>query len=372
MAYRGRLRDWPGFIGALMDSRRFSAILMHSERRPYHLEAAEEARRRSIPVVVTELGYLRPDWMTVELNGNSVDSLFPTDPEAICAIAASAPPIEEGVIYPREHLLETRDDLMTSLPNVFGWFLYPHYRQHGLYHPFVAYARFLWREGQLGARNRAAATVRERLKPPFFLFAMQTDTDFQIRSNAQFHDMAEALTATFASFAANAPTDARLVVKKHPGDLGPVHWASRVPDLARAAGIEERVDFVDGLAMSAWCGDCAGVVTVNSSAGVDGLVAGCPVITLAPAIYDVPGLTFQGPLDRFWTEAVPPDAALVEAFHRALAASIQVRGTIYARAGTKAAASAIAERILAGTVGQPGADAMPPPRHVKARALGIR
>lgn len=355
-----------------MERHGIEAVLMHSERRPYHLEAAAEARARGIAVLVTELGYLRPDWMTIELNGNSVDSLFPTDPDAIRAIAAAAPEVDMAIRYPREHLLETRDDLLNSLPNVFFWFLYPHYRQHGLYHPFVAYARFLWREGQKGARDRRARAVRERLNPPFYLFAMQTDTDFQIRTNSQYEDTTEALTDVFASFVAHAPAETRLVVKKHPGDLGPVDWARRVPLLAAAAGVADRVDFVDGLPMSAWCADAAGLITINSSTGLEGLDAGLPTTTLSPSIYDVPGLTYLGPLDTFWTEAEAPDPELFDAFRRALASSIQVRGTIYNREGTHAAAREIAARVAEGRVGQPGAATMPPPRYGRAHTLGIR
>ncbi|WP_108662069.1 capsular biosynthesis protein [Acuticoccus kandeliae] len=355
-----------------MEKHGIDAVLMHSERRPYHLEAAAEARRRGIDVLVTELGYLRPDWMTLEVNGNSVDSLFPTDPDAIRAIAAGAPEVETGVLYPREAGLETVDDLSNSLPNVFLWFLYPHYRAHGLYHPFVAYARFLWREGHKGARDAAAQEVRDRLKPPFFLFAMQTDTDFQIRANSQLENMAEALGEVFASFAAHAPPDARLVVKKHPGDLGPVDWDATVPAIAMVAGIGDRVDFVDGLGMDRWCADAAGLVTVNSSAALDALAAGLPTFAMSPAIYDVPGLTFQGTLDAFWREATPPDPDLFRDFRKALVAAIQVRGTIYSRAGTVRAAEEMAARIAAGTVGHPGATEGPPPRYGRARALGIR
>jgi capsular polysaccharide export protein len=371
-AYRGRKGDFPAFVGAFMERYRIEAVLMHSERRPYHLEAAAQARLRGIAVYVTELGYLRPDWMTLERDGNSVDSLFPADPDAIRAIAKDAPDGASAVRYPRDPGLETKDDLLNSLPNVFLWFLYPHYRPHGLYHPFVAYARFLRREARRGARDAAAAAVRERLAPPFFLFAMQTDTDFQIRSNAQFKDMEEALEVTFASFAAHAPTEARLVVKKHPGDLGPVHWARRVPELARSRGVAGRVVFVDGLPLSDWLAGAAGMVTVNSSAGLESIDAGVPTHCLSPAIYDVPGLSFQGSLDRFWRQATPPDPGLARDFRKALAASIQVRGTIYSREGTRAASEGIAERILSGTVGHPGATAGPPPRHPRARALGIR
>lgn len=370
-AFRGRLADWPDFVGGFIERHGIDCVLMHSERRPYHREAAAEARRRAVTVAVTELGYLRPDYMTLERDGNSVDSLFPVDPDRIRALARAAPPVDGAVVYPREAGLETVDELLNSIPNFVFWLAWPHYRQHGLHHPFVTYARFLWREAQRGRRERAAEAVRAAVARPF-LFAMQTDTDFQIRANSQFADIREALGVVFASFAAHAPAGAVLVVKKHPGDLGPVDWAHTVPRLAAEAGIGGRVHFADGLGMGPWCADAAGLVTVNSSAAVDALAAGVPTLALSPAIYDVPGLTFQRGLDAFWTEATPPDAALFAAWRRALAASVQVRGTIYSRAGTERAASEMAERIAAGSVGLPGAGEGPPPRHARARALGIR
>ncbi len=370
IAYRGRLADWPGFVAAAMERHRVDAVLMHSERRPYHREAAAEARARDIDVLVTELGYLRPDWMTLERNGNSIDSLFPVDPEAVRALAAGAAEPDPAVRHPREAGLETADDLKNSLPNVFLWFLYPHYRTHGLHHPFVAYARFLAREARRGARDAAARSALERLAGRHFVFAMQTDTDFQIRSNSQFAGMADALATVLPSFAEHAPADAKLVVKVHPGDLGPVRWSHEVPRLACAAGLSDRVELADGLALDDWLVGAAGLVTVNSTAGLEALAAGCPTHALAPAIYDVPGLTHQGPLDAFWTDPSPPDAALVADFRRALAATCQVRGTIYSRAGTRAAAEAMARRIAAGAVGP--TPQREPPRHGKARALGIR
>jgi capsular polysaccharide export protein len=38
----------------------------------------------------------------------------------------------------------------------------------------------------------------------------------------------------------------------------------------------------------------AGVVTVNSTAGLQALREGKPVVALGRALYDMPGLTFQG------------------------------------------------------------------------------
>ena len=91
-----------------------------------------------------------------------------------------------------------------------------------------------------------------------------------------------------------------------------------------------------------------------------------------PTVYDMAGLTHQGGLDGFWAEAAAPDRALFRNFRRALAGTVQVRGTLYDRAGCRAAAEGMAERILAGTVNGAGAYTDPPPRLVKAAAMGVR
>ncbi|MFM7350248.1 MAG: capsular biosynthesis protein, partial [Erythrobacter sp.] len=61
-----------------------------------------------------------------------------------------------------------------------------------------------------------------------------------------------------------------------------------------------------------------GMVTVNSTSGTLALARGVPVVVLGKAVYDIADLTFQGGLDRFWTEATPPDEATFAAFQRVL------------------------------------------------------
>ena len=50
-----------------------------------------------------------------------------------------------------------------------------------------------------------------------------------------------------------------------------------------------------------------GIVLVNSSIGTLALEHGCAVKALGTATYDMPGLTFQGSLDDFWTASMTPD-----------------------------------------------------------------
>ena len=76
-----------------------------------------------------------------------------------------------------------------------------------------------------------------------------------------------------------------------------------------------------------------GVVTVNSTTGTLALAAGVPVIVLGRAVYDVPGITYQGALGDFWHRPGQPDAATFAAFRQVLAHRCLLRGSFSSREG---------------------------------------
>ena len=89
--YTGTPADWPQFIDAYMEREGVTDLIMLGDRRPLHIQAANLARARGTRVFACELGYLRPDWITLERNGMSSYSHFPTDPETIQEIAERVP-----------------------------------------------------------------------------------------------------------------------------------------------------------------------------------------------------------------------------------------------------------------------------------------
>jgi capsular polysaccharide export protein len=97
-----------------------------------------------------------------------------------------------------------------------------------------------------------------------------------------------------------------------------------------------------------------------------------PVKTMGIALYDIPGLTHQGPLDRFWAEAAPPAQADVTALVRLLAAALHVKGDFYSPEGRKAGVTAMADRLDTDGVNGHGAFVPVPPRLEKAAAIGVR
>ena len=132
--------------------------------------------------------------------------------------------------------------------------------------------------------------------------------------------------------------------------------------IARRYGMEGRVHFIDGGNLLRFLTRARGVVTVNSTAGLQAIEKGTPVKVLGVAVYDVEGLTHGGSLDDFWREPTRPDAELSAAFHRLLDATVHVRGNFYSWKGMEAGARAIARRLHERTVNEPGAFVPRPPR----------
>jgi capsular polysaccharide export protein len=373
VAYRGSLAKFPAFVARVMDEHAVTDLVLHGDRRLYHRAAAEAARPRGIVVAATELGYLRPDFMTIERDATATGSHFPEDPDAIRAIAAAVPPPDLALRYRGSFAAQAVPDVVYNLANSLFWFLHPGYRRHTIHHPFADYAawglRLLTeRRRQAEADILLAALVEART--PFFVFAMQLEGDFQVRDHSPYGSLRPALDEVFASFRAHAPADTLLVVKNHPLDNGLEGWRGAIHRLAAVHGLRSRVHFADGGGLAPLVEASRGVVTVNSTAGLEALQRGAAVKTLAPAIYDVPGLVDPGPLDGFWRTPRAPDPALLDAFVRALAATVQVKGTIYSKEGCAAAADAMAARIHDRTLNAPGGYVDPPPRLARARALG--
>lgn len=345
--FRGRFADWRGFVAGALDEHQITDLVLHGDRRPYHIVAAEEARARGIAVIVTDLGYVRPDWITLEYDGMTTYSRFPSDPAAIRALAARLPEPEPGPRVQTPFWLIAALDVVYNLALVFGRPLYPHYRYHSTCHPFAEYAGWLWSRPKKLVMARAVAAEKRRLQAmpgSYFLVPLQLSTDYQIRAHSPFSDLREAVRQIIASFAASG-SGKKLVFVVHPHDNGLIDWSRHVARLAGQFGVADQVLALDGGTPPGLLRNCAGVVTVNSTVGVTALRDGIPVKALGNAVFNVAGLTCQSSLDAFWHDPQPPDRRLMATFLRALIGTTQVTGGYYERAAQACGVASMVERL---------------------------
>jgi capsular polysaccharide export protein len=319
--YRGTLEDWPEVFAQLLAKHQITDVMLFGDCRDHHMGAVELCRAHGVTVWVFEEGYIRPDWVTMENGGVNGHSLLSRDPHWYRDRAAELPPVPQHRKVPSSFRTRALQGLRYNAADVLTRWRYPGWRTHRPWSPLVegmGWARKLMRREERSQQGEALLARLHEAKAGYFLFPLQLDSDAQIRLHSPFAGMSPAIELVLRSFAEHAPENTRLVVKEHPLDNGVRDWQRETSDFAQQFGVADRVDYLGWGDIEAIAEQALGMVTVNSTSGTLALARGVPVVVLGKAVYDLPDLTFQGGLDRFWTTATPPDAATFAAFHRVL------------------------------------------------------
>lgn len=330
--YRGSLEEWPQAFQALLREKAITDVVLFGDCRDHHVAATRVCRMLDVPVHVFEEGYVRPDWVTLELGGVNGHSSLPRDPAWYRETASRLPPVPEHKQVPSSFRRRALEGLAYNAADVLTRWHYPHWTNHRPWHPLVegmGWARKLrnrrWREAQGAALiNQLVAS-----SAPYFLFPLQLDSDAQIRLHSPFAGISHALRLVISSFAENAPAGHRLVVKEHPLDNGVRDWRQVTFDMADLFGVADRVDYLGWGDIVPVAERARGMVTINSTSGTLGLAMGIPVAALGQAIYDMPDITHQGGLDSFWREPEAPDEATFAAFRRVLIEKCLIPGGFF-------------------------------------------
>jgi len=321
------------FLRDLLAREEIEAIVVFGATRRPHRIATRLARELGIEVWAFEEGYFRPDYITLERGGVNADS-------PLAALTVDEIPQTGPVACRRRFPHAFRSMAWYSLcyfaAGMIAGRRYPRYRHHkpfGL-HEAAAWLRAAWRKPLY--RRRERPLVRALLgaeHPPFFLVALQVRSDSQIRVHSPWRRNEDFLAWVMCSFAAHAPPDTMLVVKHHPLDRGHADYRQAIDTLAARFGLAGRVVYVHDAHLPSLLQACDGLVTVNSTTGLQALHHRAPVIVLGRCFYDKPGLTTQGSLDAFWTRPGAVDLATYRRFRQYVIRTSQVNGSFYGNGG---------------------------------------
>lgn len=355
--YRGDAAGWPAFLEAILFGRGITDVVLFGDCRPLHRAAIAAAGSMHVQVHVFEEGYIRPDWVTLEVGGVNGHSTLPRDPEYYLEAARTLPPLGALPGVPSSFARRAREDLAYNLSALLMAPLYPGYRTHRPLPALVEYAGWAWRLARKPAARRRSETALAQLRQqaeqqrPYFVFPLQLDSDYQIRTHSPFAGMQAAIDQVVGSFARDAPAETLLVVKAHPLDDGLVNWRRRTVALARRLGVQDRVVFLDEADIAPLLEGARGCVTINSTSGTLALAKGVPVITLGQAVYDIPRVTYQDTLEQFWSAPVAPERPVWDAFRRTLVHRCLVRGGYFSEEGLGLLVVSSAARLLAAPAG---------------------
>ena len=331
--FRGDLAGWEEHLSRLCVERRPQAILLFGDRRPVHIVACDVARKAGIRVFSFEEGYLRPDFVTLEVGGNNARSPIASQPPVL--------PLEEmprrvrqvGRAFERMALGAT----LYFVIKHFGSRFYPHYKHHRE-RPLVAetlrWMRNLRRKILLSRNDgelcRALAKDHDR---KFFVVALQVHDDLQAVHHGRGWTQEKLIEQSIASFARNAPLGTLLLIRHHPMDRGHRSYAGLVARTAAAHGVSGRVRLLFNGSGPLLLEHAAGFVTVNSTMALSAMYHACPVYAFGEAFYNIEGLVSGGAgeagLDAFWTTPAPVDATLFRQFREYLLHHSQINGNYY-------------------------------------------
>jgi capsular polysaccharide export protein len=346
--YRGTMSAWPMFFDRFLRANRITDVVLYGDCRPVHQSAVRMAKLRGVQVFVFEEGYIRPDWMTLERDGVNGHSQFVRDPHLILSTSRWLPEVPDLPPITADFRRRARDSYWHYHHVVTGRLSFPFYRTHRRHSIIGEGLGWLMKFARSGRRARQAeAALTDVAGKNFVLFPLQLTGDYQIRAHSPFDSMPQAVDYVLDSFAAHAAPDQLLLVKEHPLDASWRNWRRYLSVRANRLGIGERVVCIDGGDLNQLATSAAGMVCVNSTSGTLALEAGIPVVVLGDAVYDIPGITHQFGLDRFWREPQRPDPDLYAAFKKALHAKCLVRGGLASASATETLVTSSVERLLA-------------------------
>ncbi|TVV73377.1 capsule biosynthesis protein [Sphingomonas solaris] len=325
--YRGSSGNWPHFFDSFIRSNRITDLVLFGDCRPLHRAAHGLAALRGLRIHVFEEGYIRPDWVTLELDGVNGNSSLSRDPDWYLEAARTLPPLPEHPPVASSFKRRADDALGYFTNNFFQLPRFPYYRSHRPISPVIEGVGWLRRlAGQKKARERTDAILAQVRETPYFVLPLQLNSDHQIRTHSPFGNMKVAMAYVIESFARSAPPGTVLVIKQHPLDNGLINWRRLARARAAEHGIADRMLFIEEGDIAQIVAGARGVVTVNSTTGTLALGVGVPVAVLGHAVYHIAGITHQGSLDAFWQAPPVPDTHIWDAFCRVLYDRCLIRG----------------------------------------------
>jgi capsular polysaccharide export protein len=332
--FTGKIENFKEFLKGFIKEKKIDLILMYGDYRPYHKIAIEVCQELQIDWYTFEEGYVRPHYITMEKFGVNGFSRLPKDPQFY-------------LMLPDFNILEAKPNEFRFYKKALSCFLhylslellslkFPHYQFYKNYRPYLPYLFGLLR----GVIRKQVYKITEKpifslltneLRKKYFLVPLQVYNDSQVILHSKYNSIKEFIEEVLESFAKNALKEHFIVFKHHPVDRGFVCYKSFIENLGKKLDIRDRVFYVHDLHLPTLIKGSLGVVVVNSTVGLQSLYHNIPVKVMGKAIYDIPGLTFQGSLDDFWKNPGEVDRTLFKKFYGYVIKTTQLNGSFWGR-----------------------------------------
>ena len=285
-------------------------------------------RRLGTAFFVFEEGYLRPDYVTLQQDG--INGYSQLDLRVIKQLQKA-----------NDKPLPTHNRFYKLCLSAIVYYIVARAKQDEFPHYMHYRGMTAWQEGMTWLKaplrkvyhylpdKRLQRRLHEHLAQRYFLVSLQVYNDSQITFHSDYADITVFIEQVMTSFAQHAPHALHLVFKHHPLDRAHRHYGALIAMLADNLGIKGRVHYGCDMHLPTLIRDSLGMVTINSTTGLQSIYHNRPTKVMGRAIYDVPQLTDPQPLDGFWQNPMPPDQDFYQRFREYLIEQTQLNGSFY-------------------------------------------
>ena len=162
----------------------------------------------------------------------------------------------------------------------------------------------------------------------YFLVILQVSTDSQLTEGSDFKDNKKFIYKEIKDFAEASRNDVNLVFKHHPRDRGYTNYYNEIEKISKEFGVNKNVFYIHDYYLSKLFqnSNCKGTVLINSTVGYQSLYHSVPVKSLGITPYNIKGLSEQKDLVSFFKNPSPVDKLLFNKFYKYIMENTQING----------------------------------------------
>ena len=161
----------------------------------------------------------------------------------------------------------------------------------------------------------------------FFIVILQVSTDSQLTEGSELKDNKNFIYKVIEDFAKANP-NINLVFKHHPRDRGYTNYNNLIEKFSKKFGVSKKVFYIHDYFLSKLFQNpnCQGTVLINSTVGYQSLYHCVPVKSFGITPYDLEGLTDQRDLYIFFKNPPAVDKLLFNKFYKYILENSQING----------------------------------------------
>ena len=329
--YSENIKLFKDFLRKIIIKYKIKHIFMYGNVVIPHRQALDlvnelNKKRDDIETHIFELGYIRPNFVTLESCGVNYTSRFLLDKD----FYSKKVPYK---IYPvpKKHKFRIRK-LWKAI--TFINHCLKNYQIVEFEHKLQPKPSFLWfqikgfflkyyfRVTEYGMKKKSFETN------PFFIVILQVSSDSQIKIGSKIKDNKKFIYKVIKDFARAKLQNINLVIKHHPRDRGYTNYDNEIKKIAKEFGISKNVFYIHDYFLSKVFNNpkCKGTVLINSTVGYQSLYHSIPVKALGITPYNFDGLSYQKSLTSFFLNPKKVDQLLFNKFYKYILENSQING----------------------------------------------